>query len=66
MNHDPKALAEAETYLIHVLETSTPPRNASEFNITAAAEEYRSTTGSWNVGQADARTVEELLARHAR
>lgn len=66
MDHDPQALADAETYLIHVLENSTPPREASEFNVTAAAEDYHASTGDWNMRQADPGTVEELLARHAR
>lgn len=66
MNHDPRALADAENYLIHFLESSTPPREASEFNITAAATDYHATTGDWNIGGADRDTVEELLARHAR
>lgn len=66
MNDDPRALAAAETYLVRVLETSDPPRDADEFNVTAAAQDYRATTGSWEIDQADPSTVEELLARHAR
>lgn len=66
MDHDPRALADAENHLIHVLHTSSPPRDASEFNITAAAKDYHATAGSWDVHKADAGTVEELLARHAR
>lgn len=66
MDHDPHALASAENYLIHVLDTSVPARNASEFNITAAAKEHHATAGTWDIGQADRSTVEELLARHAR
>lgn len=62
--HDPEALADAETYLIHVLETSTPPREASHYNITQAAEDYHETTGNWDIRQAELQTVEELLARH--
>ena len=66
MSTDPKAQAATETYLVHVLETSVPPRHASEFNVTAAAQDYHGSTGSWNVQDADARTIEELLSRHAR
>ncbi len=66
MDRDPHALAEAETYLIHVLETSDPPRDASEFNITAAVKDYHASAGDWDIRQADQATVEELLARHAR
>lgn len=66
MNYDPRALADAENYLIDVLESSNPPRDASVFNITAAAQEYHATAGDWNIGQAGQDTVEELLARHAR
>ncbi|QCU78040.1 hypothetical protein E7744_07460 [Citricoccus sp. SGAir0253] len=64
--HDPHALAEAETYLVHVLETSTPPRDAAAFNLTAAATDFHETTGSWDLRQAGPDAVEELLARHAR
>lgn len=66
MNDDPQALAAAETYLVHVLETSDPPREASEFNITAAAKDYHASTGTWQVHEADPSSVEDLLARHAR
>jgi hypothetical protein len=65
MDHDPHALAEAENYLLQVLERSDPPRSASEFNITQAAQEYHSTAGDWDIAQADPDTVEQLLARHA-
>lgn len=66
MDHDPHALADAENHLIQVLHSSNPPRDASEFNITAAAKDYHGTAGSWDIAQADPDTVEELLARHAR
>jgi hypothetical protein len=64
--HDAQALAETETHLIHVLEHSDPPRDASRFNVTAAARELHDRTGGWNVRDADARTVEDVLARHAK
>jgi hypothetical protein len=63
---DPQALAEAETYLIHVLETSDPPRDSNRFHITQAAHEYHATTGTWDLRSAGPREVEELLARHAK
>ena len=44
--YDPQALADAETHLIHVLETSNPPRDASGFKITEAAQDYHDTTGA--------------------
>ena len=62
--HDPQALAQAETHLIHVLEHSDPPRDASRFNVTAAAKEFHERTGSWDVRDAEPGTVEEILARH--
>lgn len=64
--HDPQALADAETYLIHVLEHSDPPRDAEMFNITEAARDYHDTTGDWDIRRAEHGTVEELLARHAK
>ncbi|GGG41751.1 hypothetical protein GCM10011374_00120 [Kocuria dechangensis] len=64
--HDPQALAETETHLIHVLEHSDPPRDASRFNVTAAALELHDRTGGWTVRDADTRTVEDVLARHAK
>lgn len=63
---DPKALADAETYLVHVLESSDPPRDANAFNITQAAQDYHDTTGNWDIRQAEPRVAEELLARHAK
>lgn len=66
MNEDPQALAAVETYLVRVLETSDPPRDASEFNVTAAAHDYHASTGSWQIQDADPATVEALLVRHAR
>jgi len=64
--YDPQALADAETHLIRVLETSTPPRDASAFKITEAAQDYHDTTGNWDLRGADPGVVEELLARHAK
>lgn len=66
MHDDPKALADAETYLIHVLENSNPRRDAGLYNITDAAEDYHATTGDWDIRQADPQVVEDLLARHAK
>ncbi|WP_122263757.1 hypothetical protein [Ornithinimicrobium cerasi] len=66
MDYDPHALADAENHLIQVLHTSSPPRDAGEFNVTAAAKDYHATAGTWDIDQADLDTVEELLARHAR
>lgn len=63
---DQQALADAETYLIEVLETSDPPRNPALYNITEAAEEYHNTTGDWEIRQASRDTVEGLLLRHAK
>jgi hypothetical protein len=65
-DYDPRALADAENYLIEVLETSSPPRDAELYHITEAARDYQSTTGSWNLREADSSTVEDLLARHAK
>lgn len=62
--HDPQALAQAETDLIHVLEHSDPPRDAARFNVTAAAREFHETTGGWDVRSADSETVEAVLAKH--
>lgn len=64
--HDPQALAETETHLIHVLEHSDPPRDAHRFNVTGAALELHDRLGGWNLRDADSRTVEEVLARHAK
>ncbi|MDI3329747.1 MAG: hypothetical protein QJR09_03285 [Micrococcus sp.] len=63
---DPQALADAETYLIHVLETSDPPRDADLYHITQAAQDYHSSTGTWDLHSAEPEEVEELLARHAK
>jgi hypothetical protein len=62
--HDPQALARAETHLIHVLEQSDPPRDASRYNVTAAAQDYHERTGSWDIGEADPELVEQVLAEH--
>lgn len=57
---------DAEKYLIETLVNSDPPRDPSSCNITAAAQEYYDTTGSWDLEQADEATVEQLLARHLK
>ena len=64
--YDPQALATAETYLIHMLESSDPPREASGFKITEAAQEFHDTTGNWDLRSADLNVVVELLGRHAK
>lgn len=67
MEHqDPAGLASAETYLIHVLKTSTPPRAAAAFDVTGAAQEFRAQHGTWDLEGAGLDAVEELLAKHAR
>lgn len=63
---DPAAQAEAETYLVHVLENSEPAREASAYNVTQAATEYRETSGDWDIRSADSDTVERILAKHAK
>ncbi|GAA1745302.1 hypothetical protein [Kocuria aegyptia] len=62
--HDPQALAQAETYLLHVLEHSDPPRDASRYNVTAAARAYHDRTGNWDVRGGDPELVEQVLAEH--
>ena len=62
--HDPQALARAETHLLHVLEHSDPPRDASRYNVTAAAQAYHERTGNWDVREADPGLVEQVLADH--
>ncbi len=62
--HDPQALAQAETHLLHVLEHSDPPRDASRYNVTAAARAYHDRTGNWDVRSADPELVEQILAEH--
>lgn len=66
MEYDPQALADAETYLIQYLLHSDPPRDASLFELTDAAQDHHNTTGSWDLHNADAKTVEDLLARHGK
>jgi hypothetical protein len=61
---DAQALAGAETHLLRVLETSDPPRDASRYNVTAAARECHEVTGTWDLGGVDAGTIEQVLARH--
>lgn len=65
-DYDPQALADAETHLIHVLETSDPPRDTELYRITEAAQDYHDITGNWDIRQADLGSVEEVLARHAK
>lgn len=66
MKYDSHALADAETYLIHVLESSDPPRDAGLYEITEAAKDYHDTTGNWDIRDADLDLVEEILARHGK
>jgi hypothetical protein len=61
-----QALADAETYLANVLEGSDPPRDASRYSITEAAQDYHDTTESWDLDSADPQVLEDLLARHAK
>lgn len=63
---DKTAQAEAETYLVHVLESSDPARDASGYNITQAALEYRETAGNWDIRSADSDTVERILTNHTK
>lgn len=62
--YDPQALAQAETHLIHVLEHADPPRDASRYNVTAAAQDYHDRTGNWGIQDADPELVEQVLADH--
>jgi hypothetical protein len=64
--NDLQALADAETYLANVLESSDLPRDASRYSITEAAQDYRETTGTWDLGSAEPQVIEDLLARHAK
>lgn len=64
--YDPQALAEAETYLISVLENSNPPRDVTKFDITAAARDFHDTTGGWDVKGADQNLIEDVLTRHGK
>lgn len=66
MNDDPQALGNAETYLINVLEGANPRRDASGYNITAAAQDFHDTAGSWDLAAADPQSLEDLLGRHAK
>lgn len=66
MDDDPQALADAETYLANVLKSSDPPRDASRYSITQAAQDYHDTTESWDLHTAEPQVIEDLLARHAK
>ena len=63
---NPQQLAEAETYIIHVLESSNPRREASGYNVTATAQECHEISGNWNRQALDRDTLEEVLAKHAK
>lgn len=63
---NPQLLAEAETYIIHVLETSDPRREASGYNVTATAQECHESSGNWDLQDLDRDTLEKVLARHAK
>ena len=60
----PQELAEAETYLLRVLESSARLRGPEQYNVTAAAHECRQAAGSWDVKSLGLAAVEEILARH--
>jgi hypothetical protein len=62
----PQALADAETYLANVLEASDPPRDASRYSITEAAQDYHDTTGTWDLDSAEPQVLKDLLARHTK
>ena len=63
---NPQALAAAETYLIHVLETATPPGNPEEYRITDAVLAHREATGGYDIEGAGPEAAMELLKRHAQ
>jgi hypothetical protein len=60
----PQELAEAETYLLRVLESSTRLRGPQEYNVTAAAQECRQAAGNWDVQSLGLAALEDILARH--
>lgn len=64
--YEPQALASTETYLIHVLENSNPPRDVSHFDITAAAKEFYDTTGGWDIESAETSVVEDVLTHNGK
>lgn len=59
-----RELAAAETHLLSLLEGSNPPRDASRYNVTAAARDLHESSGSWRLEDLDHETVEAALARH--
>lgn len=63
---NPQLLAEAETYIIHVLETSDPRREASGYHVTAAARECHERSGNWDLQELELDILEEVLAQHAK
>jgi len=63
---DRSALAAGETYLVHILDTSTPPGNPEHYRITDAVEAHHAETGSWDIEAAGPDAARELLARHGR
>ena len=56
MEH-PHRLAEAETYIIHVLKTADPRQEASGYSVTA--RECHERSKSWNHQDLEADTLEE-------
>ncbi|MEO4038000.1 hypothetical protein V3N95_01675 [Micrococcaceae bacterium Sec6.3] len=67
MAHEtPEALAAGETYLLHVLDTSTPPGNPEEYSVTDAVEDHYKATGSYDIEAAGLEKAKELLQRHAK
>lgn len=65
MAYDPQTLADAETHLIHVLQSSTPARDADLYHITEAAQDYLEHNDG-DIRSADQDVVEKLLAKHAK
>jgi len=63
---NPEALAAAETYLIHVLESSTPAGDPAHYDITEAVEAHRAATGSYDIEAAGADAARELLSRYKK
>lgn len=67
INHDlDEQLADAETYLIHVLTEAVPPQDPTNFEITSAARDHFEQHGDYDVRSLGAEAAEELLARHRR
>lgn len=63
---DLHALADAETFLVRLLNTSVPPRDPGSYELTDVAEEFHAKHGTYDLAGADADELEELLARHMK